>query len=165
LALRDQRRQGLGIGRDVFDDLRLHGHRLLVGGHGGVEARARSDDLVVGQRLAEALREELVELLVEAGDVERMPWACPISRSICCSVWVSACSSGKSIVVRFFAWLIRLLRLVLQRLDLVVDLGERPGRRQDVLAVVARIEHRQLRVRRRTCHGQAHGERACRPET
>ncbi len=40
-------------------------------------------------------------------------------------------------------------RLVLQRGDLIVDLLQRMRRRHDVLGVITRIEHHQLRPRRR----------------
>ncbi len=52
------------------------------------------------------------------------------------------------------------LRFVLQRLDLVVDLGERPRGGEQVLAVVARIEHGELRVGRRAGRDQRDRERA-----
>src|SRR3546814_1028169 len=107
---------------------------------------------------------ELVELLVDAGDLESEALglshqAIDLLQSLSQRLHLGEIDRGQ---------VLRLVEqascLILQRLDLVVDLGERPGGRQDVLAVVARVEHCQLRVGRRTCHGQAHGERAHRSE-
>ena len=84
-------------------------------------------------------REQLAELLVETVSTRKsMPCAWPISRSICWSVWVSACSSGKSIRRQVLRLVDQHRRLVLERLDLVVDLLQRARGGQQVLAVVAR---------------------------
>src|SRR3546814_2566721 len=54
----------------------------------------------------------------------------------------------------------QVLRLVLEHADLIVDLLQRPGSGQDILAVIGRIEHGPLCVYRLARHHHAHHQGA-----
>ena len=141
LALCNDRGQGLSIRCDILDDLRLHSHGLLIGGHGRIEATACCDHLLIGtQRRGEALREKLAELLVEAGYLK--PYALRLAHQLV------DLPEGLSQRLQFreidSGQVLRLIdqavRFVLQGFDLVVDLLKRARGGQDVLTVIARIE-------------------------
>src|SRR3546814_3233184 len=54
----------------------------------------------------------------------------------------------------------QVLRLVLEHADLIVDLLQRPGSGQDILAIIGRIEHGPLCVYRLARHHHAHHQGA-----
>src|SRR3546814_18048539 len=110
-------------------------------------AGAGSDDLVIGpQGGREALREKLPELLVETGNAEldalRLAHQ-PIDllQRLCQRLQLREVDAGQ--VLRLVD---QHVCFVLERLDLVVDLLEGARGCQQVLAVVAGLEHGDLRL-------------------
>ena len=57
------------------------------------------------------------------------------------------------------------LRLILQRRDLIIDLLQRAGGCQHVLRIIVRVEHNDLRRRRRWHEADSECDQTCRGET
>jgi hypothetical protein len=149
LAPVDRRSERLGIATGVGDDAGLNGHRPAKGVAARVIAGAgRLQPLVARGGRVELARVERAQPGIELRDVEvdalrllhqlvdapeRVAKRLELRKVDALQVPVHAKQH---------------LRLVLELLDLIADLLERARRGQDVLAVVARIEHADLRVRR-----------------
>src|SRR6185312_16476760 len=65
-----------GILLDILRDLRLDSHRLAVGSGRGIELGAGLEHaLIAGERLAERPGEELLDLLIQPGNLELDPFS------------------------------------------------------------------------------------------
>ena len=126
--------------RDVFDHLRLDGHRLLIGGHRRRQpGTGIGDVLVVGQRRIEARRVKRLILLIEQSDVELDVRRLPHQLVDLLDVLLEHRELGETDDAQILRLIDQALRLVLEHGDLVVDLLQRSRGGQDVLTVVGRV--------------------------
>jgi hypothetical protein len=119
--------------------------------------RPRGGDLLAGrQGLIEAGREERLELAVEIGDLELDALGLSHQLVDLGDGLADRRKLGKGDGGEVLGLIDQALRLILQHGDLVVDLLQRAGGGQDVLAVIRGIEDRahELSVRRA---GDQHG--------
>ena len=159
LAARYDRRQRAGVGLDVADDAGLDLEGVAQRLTGRVEPTLRCRHPGRGRRLSRLARKQLAELLVDPGAVE-----VDVPRAL-----HQAVDPGEGLLdlayfrevdlAQVLGHVAQQRRLVLERLDLIVDLLERARRRKQVLAVVGGVEHRQLGMRRRSERGKRGGRR------